>query len=35
LPEVLESYTEPHKWDAIEGITFLRNGEMVKTPRRR
>jgi radical SAM superfamily enzyme YgiQ (UPF0313 family) len=34
LPEVLENYTEPHKWDAIEGITFLRNGEQIATPRR-
>src|SRR5688572_12621389 len=34
LPEILESYTEPHKWDAIQGITFQRGGEQVQTPRR-
>jgi anaerobic magnesium-protoporphyrin IX monomethyl ester cyclase len=34
LPEVLENVTERHKWDEIEGITFVRDGELVKTPRR-
>jgi len=34
LPEVLEAYTEPHKWEAIEGITFLKDGVLTATPRR-
>ncbi|MBL8800659.1 MAG: cobalamin-dependent protein [Planctomycetes bacterium] len=34
LPEVLENYTEPYKWGEILGITYMKDGEMVKTPRR-
>jgi radical SAM superfamily enzyme YgiQ (UPF0313 family) len=34
LPEVLESYTEPHKWGEIQGITFMQGGQQVQTPRR-
>jgi radical SAM superfamily enzyme YgiQ (UPF0313 family) len=34
LPEVLEAVDDPWKWDQIEGITFMRDGEQVATPRR-
>ena len=34
LPEILQHYTEPDTWGDIEGITFLRDGELVQTPRR-
>jgi anaerobic magnesium-protoporphyrin IX monomethyl ester cyclase len=34
FPELLEAYQAPEKWPAIEGITFLRDGEQVQTPRR-
>ena len=34
LPEVLENIDTPENWENIEGITFMRDGEQVKTPRR-
>lgn len=34
LPEVLQAIREPERWDGIQGITFLRDGALVQTPRR-
>ena len=34
LPEILEAKDKPESWDEIQGITFMRNGELVQTPRR-
>ena len=34
FPEVLEHFKDPSKWDDIQGITFMRDGEQVATPRR-
>jgi len=34
LPELLEKLHQPETWDGIQGITFMRNGEQVATPRR-
>jgi radical SAM superfamily enzyme YgiQ (UPF0313 family) len=34
LPEVLENVDRPERWGEIQGITFLRHGEQVATPRR-
>lgn len=34
LPELLAVIHEPDKWDDVEGITFMRDGEQVATPRR-
>jgi radical SAM superfamily enzyme YgiQ (UPF0313 family) len=34
LPEILERVNQPAKWDEILGITFLRDGQQVQTPRR-
>jgi radical SAM superfamily enzyme YgiQ (UPF0313 family) len=34
LPEVLEHWQHPERWGDIQGITFMRDGEQVATPRR-
>lgn len=34
LLEWLEVYDQPEKWDQVQGITFLRDGEQIATPRR-
>ncbi len=34
LPEILAAYQTPEKWDSILGITFMRDGVQVATPRR-
>ncbi len=34
LPEVLQAKDRPETWGDIQGITFLRDGEQVQTPRR-
>lgn len=34
LPEVLDHFEDPTKWGDILGITFMRDGEQVATPRR-
>ena len=34
LPEILENLDERWKWDEIQGITFLKDGELFATPRR-
>lgn len=34
LPEVIEAYQDPERWGDIQGITFMRDGEQVATPRR-
>ena len=34
LPELLEVIFEPERWEEVQGITFLRDGELLATPRR-
>jgi radical SAM superfamily enzyme YgiQ (UPF0313 family) len=34
LPEILENLDKPEKWPEIEGITFMKDGERITTPRR-
>ncbi|HVS10981.1 MAG TPA: radical SAM protein, partial [Planctomycetota bacterium] len=34
LPEILERKDRPETWDEIQGITFMRDGAQVATPRR-
>ncbi len=34
LPEWLEVYDQPEKWDQVQGIAFLKDGEVFSTPRR-
>ncbi|MCB9897194.1 MAG: cobalamin B12-binding domain-containing protein [Planctomycetes bacterium] len=34
LPEVLQAIDRPETWDSIQGITFLKDGEVHATPRR-
>ncbi|MCA8981889.1 MAG: cobalamin B12-binding domain-containing protein [Planctomycetes bacterium] len=34
LPELLEVIHEPAKWETVEGITYLKDGELYSTPRR-
>jgi radical SAM superfamily enzyme YgiQ (UPF0313 family) len=34
LPEILEHYQDPEKWEDIEGITYMKDGEIFATPRR-
>jgi anaerobic magnesium-protoporphyrin IX monomethyl ester cyclase len=34
LPEILDYADEPEAWDQIQGITFLKDGELCATPRR-
>lgn len=34
LPELLECIHEPERWSEVEGITFMKDGEQVATPRR-
>lgn len=34
MPEVVEKKDQPEAWDSILGVTFLRDGKMIATPRR-
>lgn len=34
LPEILDHYQDPEKWEDIEGITYMKDGEIFATPRR-
>ena len=34
LPEILERKDRPETWDEVQGITFMRDGAQVATPRR-
>ncbi|MEQ1735611.1 MAG: radical SAM protein [Rhodoglobus sp.] len=34
LPEIVNHLGDRSKWDGIEGITFLKDGELFRTPRR-
>ena len=34
LPEILEHWKSPKKWPEIQGITFMKDGELFATPRR-
>jgi len=34
LPEILERWMAPERWDEIQGITYMKDGAQVQTPRR-